>query len=580
MKKLSEPYPGCPKLSWTLPLWSTGRQEKPSGAHYDAVAADRAIAFIRLLKHFKGEFAGQNFDLLPWQEHEVIRPLFGWKTLENEKDEYGRSTGNQVECRPHRDEKRAEKGECNCPRLYRTLYLETPKKNGKTQLGAGIAGYGAFGDGEGGAEVYTYAADRTQAKLAFDALSFGVSYENSPFEKRGVETLASVVRNKRTNSFVKVQSSDIKTKHGPNAHFIIFDELHAQSGRELWDVTTSGVAARRQPLVAALTTAGWDRNSICWEVHEHTRQVAENIMEDPSFLGIIYSVEEDADWTEVDTWYKAAPSLGVTVPEDFYVQKAREALQMPTSQNAFRQLFLSQWTQQAVRAIPLHKWDACAKEVDLEALKKTLCYGGLDLAATTDLSAFGLLFPQDDGTLDYIVKYYMPAEGVKEKERRDRVPYGLWIDQGFIIATPGEVIDYAFIKKDILEAKELYDLREISYDPWNAVQLTQELDAERVKLAPMRQGWSSMSPPSKELLRVIVEEKLRHGGNPVLRWNADSAASITDAAGNIKFDKSKSAARIDGLIALVMALDAHLRNPTKRKKSIYADKTVLDSTFR
>lgn len=545
------PYPGCPEPDWTRPQWSTVYVPKPEGSHYDEASATRAVKFIALLRHFKGEYGGKQFHLLPWQEHEFIRPMFGWKLA------------GPLGCR------KTETEPCRCMRLYRTIYLETSKKNGKTQLGAGIAGYAAFGDSELGAEVYTYAADREQAKIAFDALAFGMGYENNPFEKKGINILANQIRNRRTNSFVKVQSSDVKTKHGPNAQAIIFDELHAQSNRELWDVTTSGVAAREQPLVVALTTAGWDRNSICWEQHEHARQVAEQVMVDETFLGVVYSAPEDADWTKRETWYAAAPSLGVTVKEEFYEQKCREALQMPTAQNAFRQLFLSQWTQQAIRFIPLDKWDKCDGIVDEAKLAGTLCYGGLDLASTTDLAAFGLLFPREDDTYDYLVRYYIPRENMIARERRDRVPYRVWVEKDFITATPGDVIDYEFIKADILRAKDAYNLREISYDPWNAIGFVQDLIRERVNIVPMRQGYASMSPPTKELLRVIIEAKLRHGGNPVLRWNADSAAATSDVNENVRLVKAKSAARIDGLVALVMSFDAALRNPSKRRRSIY-----------
>jgi phage terminase large subunit-like protein len=246
---------------------------------------------------------------------------------------------------------------------------------------------------------------------------------------------------------------------------------------------------------------------------------------------------------------------------------------MPTAQNAFRQLFISQWTQQAERFIPMDKWDQCNDPVR-EDLEKQLAYGGLDLASTTDLAAFGLLFPQEDETYDYIVRYYIPEENMKARERRDRVPYSTWVQQGYITTTPGDVIDYEYIKADIIKAKDMYDLREISYDPWNAVQLTQELDRERVKLAPMRQGFQSMSPPTKELMRVLIEKKLRHGGNPVLRWNADSAAATTDPNENVRLVKAKSAARIDGLVTLVMAFDACLRHPRKKKRSIYEDPNI------
>ena len=549
LKDRTTPY--CPEPTWVRPLWSTAYRPKPEGAYYCEASAERAVRFFRLLHHYKGAFAGRPFELLPWQEFEVIRPLMGWKV---------------ARCEPHPHNKL-----CPQPRLYRSLYLEMAKKGGKTQIGAGLAGYLAFGDGEPGAEVFTYAADRDQARLAFDALSFGTSYKGSPFEKKGIRPLRTSITNHRTRSFVKVQSSAVGTKHGPSAHGVIFDELHAQPNRDLWDVVTTGVAARRQPLVAALTTAGWDRNSICFEQREHARQVAEGIMDDPAFLGVIYSSPDEDDWTQPETWRKAAPSLGTTVSEAFYEQKAREAEQMPSAQNAFLQLFLSRWTQQAVRVIPLKAWDKGALPVLLRPKKvpRVLAYGGLDLAATTDMSAFALLFPNDDGTVEASISYWIPAANIRGRELRDRVPYQKWVDQGLITATPGDVIDYAFIKADILQAKADYNLKEISYDPWNATQLVLELQEQRVQMAPMRQGYVSMSPPLKELLRLILKEQLYHGGNPVLRWNADSAASVGDAAGNIKLAKDKSTARIDGLVALVMAIDAFLRHPTKRRRSVY-----------
>lgn len=552
------PTPDCPDPTWARPLWSTAYRVKPKKAHYCASSAERAIRFVRLLHHFKGAFAGQPFELLPYQEWEIFRPLFGWKV---------------EACEPH-----PFNIPCTAARLYRGLYLETPKKMGKTQVGAAIAGYMSFADNEPGAETYTYAADKEQAKIAFDALSFGISYKGSPFEAKGIIPLKTSITNQRTRSFVKVQTSSAATKHGPNAHCIIFDELHAQKNRELWDVVVPGVANRRQPLVAALTTAGWDRNSICFEQREYARQISEEVFDDSSFLGIIYSLPEDADWTQKENWYKAAPSLGVTVQEEYYERKVTEAKQMPSAQNSFRQLHCSQWTQQAIRIIPLEAWDRNDGKPDLENLKKTKarCYGGLDLSSTTDLSALALVFPgpTDNDPVDVLLKYWMPADNLRARSLRDRVPYERWVDEGLITATPGNVVDYDFIKSEIFAAKDSYNLQEISYDPWNATQMILELEKSRVKLSPMRQGFVSMSPPLKELLRMILQDKLRHGGNPVLRWNADSCAGVTDAAENIKLDKSKSTARIDGMVATVMALDALLRHPNSRRKSVYEDEDV------
>jgi len=577
------PYPGYPdNPTWKLPLYTTATRPRPPEAHYDPAASDIVVKFIRLVHHFKGEFGispsyptGRPFELLDWQLHELIRPFAGWKTLERQRDEDGAETDELIPCTASwaatSDGNLVVTGICTCPRLVRTLYGETPKKNGKTQLGAGIGGYMAFGDHEPAAEVHCYAADKENAKLLFDAMSFGMFYEGNPFEPLGLKPYVRSIVRPDKHQKVEVRSAKARTKHGPNAHCVIFDELHAQPDRELWDATTTGVAARRQPLVAAFTTAGWDRNSICWEQHEYARRIAEGIFDDPRFLGVVYSMPEDADWTSPAEWHKCSPSLGVTVSEEFYEQKCDEAKQMPTQQNAFRQLFGSQWTQQAVRFIDLAKWDLNNEPVDVESLRKrhAQCYGGLDLAATTDLAAFGLLIPAADDTFDVLVHYFMPEANIIPREHRDRVPYRLWVEQGFITATPGDVIDYAFIKKDILACKAAFDLREISYDSWNATQFVQELDAERIKLRPFIQGYRSFNAPTKELLRLILEKRLRHGANPVLRWNVDSAAAITDASENVRLDKSKSTARIDGLIALIMALGAFMANPKVRRTSIY-----------
>jgi phage terminase large subunit-like protein len=548
------PTPDCPDPTWALPMWSTAGLPKPPGAYYCSSSAERAVRSIRLMRHSKGEWSGKPFELLPFQEWEIVRPIFGWKV---------------AKCEPHPFSQL-----CTQPRLYRTAYIEGPKKFGKTTLAAGISGYMAFSDGENGAECFVYAADKDQARIAFEAISYGISYKGSPYEKKGIQVLKSSIENQRTKSFIKVMTSTANTKHGPSAAFVLIDELHAHKSRELWDVVSTGVAARRQPLVMATTTAGWDRNSICWEKREYTRQVAERIFEDKNFFGVIWSVPEDADWTKKETWYQAHPALGVTVKEDFYAQKAREAQQSPAFTNAFRQLHLSQWTNQAVRVIPLEAWDRNDAKPNVELLKssRALCYGGLDLSSTTDLSALTLVFPgKDDEPTDLLVKYWMPAENLRERSLRDRVPYQQWVDQGFITATPGDVIDYDFIQSEILQAKNDYDLREISYDPWNAVQLVLQLQKERIKMVPMRQGFQSISPPLKELLRMILQTQLRHGGNPVLRWNADSCAAVTDAAENIKLDKVRSSARIDGMVATVMALDAMLRHPSSKRRSIYDD---------
>jgi phage terminase large subunit-like protein len=500
-----------------------------------ATAAERF--FSRIIRHTKGAWAGKPFELQEWQRHQIVRPLFGWR----------RRDGS---------------------RRYRRAYIEIPRKQGKSTLASGVALLLLLGDNEPGAEIYSAAADRQQAAIVFEQARQFV--EQSAHLSRETRVYRNHISVPSTNSIYRVLSADAYTKHGLNAHGIIFDELHAQPNRELWDVMATSMGARRQPMLVAITTAGYDRNSICWEQHEHARDVIADPMFDMESFAYISAATDEDDWTSPDTWRRANPSLGVTVSLDYLAGECARAIASPAYQNTFRRLYLNQWTQQDNRWIDMIHWDRCAGSIpDLTGRR---CYGGLDLASTTDIAALVLAFPPqvDDAEPMYLMAWFwIPAAAMIERERRDRVPYTTWVRQSLVAATPGNVIDYDYIRQTINDLAGSYEIQEIAYDPWNATQLSLQLIDDGVQMVEMRQGFASLSSPSKELLRLLLSEKIAHGGNPVLRWMADNVTARQDPAGNIKPDKSQSTGRIDGIVAAVMAVGRAMTATAGVGKSIY-----------
>jgi len=496
----------------------------------DQEAADRVVRFIeRLLRHTKGRWAGVPFALLPWQKDDIIRPLFG--TLNTDGT-----------------------------RQYRTGYIEIPRKNGKSELAAAVALYLLFADREPGAEIYSAAADRDQASIVFNVAAQMVRQSPALFKRCKIIDSQKRIVVQKTNSFYRAVSADVPTKHGFNAHGIIVDEVHAQPNRELWDVLTTSTGARLQPLVFAITTAGYDRHSICWEQHDYAEKVLNRVVDDPTFFAYICAAPEEADWRDEKVWRQANPALGEFRSIEEMRALARKAEQVPALQNTFRRLYLNQWTTQETRWLDLAKWDASAGLVKPEELLGRECYGGLDLASSVDIAAFVLVFPMEDDFFRVLPYFWIPEENMRERSVRDRVPYDVWVREGLIEATEGNVIHYAAIKDKIRRLGEVYNIKEIAYDRWGAVQISQELEDAGFTIVPMGQGFASMSPPTKELLNVVLTERLHHGGHPVLRWMADNMAVKQDPAGNIKPDKSKSTDRIDGMVALIMALDRTVRH--------------------
>jgi phage terminase large subunit-like protein len=368
--------------------------------------------------------------------------------------------------------------------------------------------------------------------------------------------------------WLRCLSRETAGQFGLDLHGLIFDELMTQRTPDLWTALTTSQGSREQPLIFAISTAGWDQESVCFRQRELARQVAEGSADAPGFLGVVYGAPAEADWTDEAVWRAANPSLGETASIDFYREQCARAQAMPTEQNSFRTLLLSQWVGQAERFIDLQRWDRCSAVPD----KRGVAFGGLDLSATQDLTAFSVLV---DGT-DVYCWAWLPEDGIVDRERRDRVPYRLWADQDALTLTPGAVIDYAYVRQAIKEAAEAFDLKQVAYDRWNSSQLVQELVVDGIEMVEMGQGFASMSAPVKELGRLIVEGKLRHGANPLLRWCVSNVAAKVDPAGNVKLDKERSGQRIDPIVALAMAVDGWQRRGHEvRRVSVYESRGVV-----
>ena len=513
---------------------------------YDKSAADYAVMFIENLCHTKGTWAGKPFELIDWQE-QIIRDLFG--TLK-----------------------------ANGYRQFNTAYIEIPKKQGKSELAAAVALLLTCGDGEERAEVYGCAADRQQAAIVFDVAADMVRM--CPALSKRVKILASQKRliYAPTNSFYQVLSAEAYSKHGFNIHGVVFDELHTQPNRKLFDVMTKGSGdARMQPLYFLITTAGTDTHSICYETHQKAKDIIEGRKIDPTFYPVIYGADESDDWTDPKVWKKANPSLDITVGIDKVKAACESAKQNPGEENAFRQLRLNQWVKQAVRWMPMEKWDKCAFSVDEDELEGRICYGGLDLSSTTDITAFVLVFPPLDEDDKYIILpyFWIPEDNLTLRVNRDHVPYDVWERQGFLQTTEGNVVHYGFIEQFIEKLGERFNIREIAFDRWGAVQMVQNLEGMGFTVVPFGQGFKDMSPPTKELMKLVLEQKIAHDGHPVLRWNMDNIYIRTDPAGNIKADKEKSTEKIDGAVATIMALDRAIRCGNDHGASVYDERGLL-----
>ena len=513
-------------------------------SHYDQRKADRAVTFIENLKHTKGQWAGKPFFLLPWQE-QIVRDIFGVVKEDG-------------------------------TRQFKTAYVEIGKKNGKSELAAAVALYLLYADGEPSAEVYGAAADRQQASIVFDVARRMVEMSPALVKRSKVMTATKRLVNYSNAGFYQVLSAEVGTKHGLNVSGLVFDELHAQPNRQLYDVLTKGSGdARLQPLFFLITTAGNDRNSICYEVHTKAVDLLAGRRVDPTFYPVVYSLPLDADWKDEKNWYQVNPSLGYTIKMDTVRQSFAEALQNPADEMTFKWLRLNMWVSSTTAWIPDQVFMKGATPIDLDALRGRECYGGLDLSSTGDITALVLMFPPRNEEEKYILLpfFWVPEDTIPIRVRRASVPYDTWVKQGIMKATPGNVIDYNYIEQFIHKLYEIYNIKEIAVDRWNATQLIQNLTDDGFTMVPFGQGYKDMSPPSKEFYKLLMQGQIIHGGNPVLRWMAGNVVIDQDPAENIKPTKAKSPEKIDGIVASIMALDRCIRH--EQTESIYDSRGLI-----
>ena len=508
--------------------------------YFDKEEASKAIGFIETFcTHTKGELTGKQLLLEDWQK-KIVGDLFGWK---NKKTNL---------------------------RKYRTAYIQIPRKNGKSTMCAAIGLYMLFADSDRGSEIFSAAGDRAQAAIVFE-IAKQMIINNIELTKRS-KVFRNSITNESKGNFYQAISSDSKTKHGFNANCVIFDELHTQPNRDLWDTLLTSTGARRQPLCIAITTAGYDRQSICWEIYNYAKQVENKIIKDESFYSSIYEAEIDDDITEEKVWKKANPNYGISLRKEYMKRESQRAVDVPSYQNTFKRLMLNIWTDSVTAWITPKEWEACEGEIDLKKLKGKACWAGLDLASTRDISALVLLFKEDDKFL--LVPYcFIPEENARKRSEKDKVDYMTWIRDKHIIATSGDVADYNFIKHKIKELVTEFNIQSIAYDRWNASQLVIDLTNDGVPMAPFGQGFLSMSAPTKEFEKIILGEQLVHNGNPVMSWAINNVAIQEDPAGNLKPNKAKSTEKIDPVVAAIMSLGEHMT--TEDMDSIYDQRGLL-----
>jgi len=494
------------------------------GLRWDPDAAQHALDMFGYLTHHKGEWAGEPIRLEPWQAF-VIGSAFGWY----------RADGT---------------------RRFRLVYTEVARKNGKSTIAAGIGLYLAFFDGEPGAEVYAAATKRDQARIIWDDARRMVLA--SAGLRRRITAYVANLHDIRSGSKFEPLGADSDSMDGLNVHGAIIDELHAHRTRDVWDVLETASGSRRQPLRWVITTAGSARESIWGELRDDAVRVLEGTPDDAQLV-YIATLDEGDDPFDEALWPKANPNLGVSVKVGDLREQAERARRVPGRLNAFLRLRMNVPTQAASRWLSRASWDANAAEPAVRP--GAACYGGLDLASTRDLSALVLVFPAADGALDVLARFWCPEEGIAERSRIDAVPYADWARDGYLRATEGNVTDYDVIREDIKTLAETYAIEGIGYDRWNASHLMTQLVGDGAPMVPTGQGFADLSAPSKELEKLILGGRLRHGGHPILAWMADHVEVDEDAAGNIKPSKRRSTERIDGIVALVMAIrrwQAHL----------------------
>ena len=520
------------------------------GYWFDEKAADLAVGFFpKYLRHTEGEWAGRPFRLQPWQA-KAVREAFGWK----------RRDGS---------------------RRYRQVYLEVPRKNGKTELAAGIALLGLLADGEKGGQGYALAVDKDQATICFRKAGQMVAMSEALSE--ACQVFKTAIFCPELMASFKPLSSAAATKHGLSASLVIGDELHEWPDDELYDVVHKSTGARRQPLEWYITTAGRRGYGFGWQMHQYARQVLEGEIQDPAFLPVIYAAAEEDDWTDPKVWAKANPNLGVSLKLEYLAAECAKAQQSPRLENAFRRFHLNQWTEQATRWLPLAQWDqntgdpadrgAWKRYLEADALRGQVAFGAIDLAATSDINALCWHLPVATPRPRQLWRFWLPEGSLAKMDERRRQMLLAWKHAGALTLTPGNVADYDFIVAQVKADAALLDVKQIGIDKWNATQVALQMQGEGLPVEFFRQNFGSFAAPSMEFERLVMNATLEHGNHPVARWMVGNAAVITDANGNIRPAKHQAADKIDGVVASIMALGLAMATP--QLKSVYEQRGVL-----
>lgn len=506
------------------------------GCYFDEDAAQRVVQFFsRFLRHSKGRWAGQPFELFDWQYEELIAPLFGWM----------RSDGL---------------------RRFRTAYVELPKKNGKSAIASGIGLYLLMADREPGAEVYSLACDRAQASIVHGEAIRMVESSEALSNYLRINRTTSNISFDRANAWYRAVSSESENKEGLNAHGLICDELHAwkgQPGRRLFSTIKWAGAAREQPLLFCITTAGDDVKSICYEQYLYAKQILNGTVQDPRFFALIKEANLEDDWQDESTWRKANPSLGLTIHVDDFRSDCEEAKSRPSEQSAFKRYRLNIWSSSTNPWLRIEDWQACHKEFDVQNLESITCFGGLDLSKTRDFTALALVWPMESSSqqpeidADFFVKcfFWLPEDLVSDPGSPEE--YRVWRDQGWLEATPGNVIDYSWVKNRMGELVEQFQIQEFAYDPYNAEQVTQEIeDQVGIERILFPQTIVNYAEPSREFERLVISKRIAHDGNPILSWMIGNVAVKSDVNRNIRPVKPEEgdSRKIDGVTATIMGL--------------------------
>ena len=509
------------------------------GWYFDRKAAQRAISFIERLKHTKGQWAGLRFKLEPWQQF-IIWNIFGWKMADG-------------------------------TRRFRYAYVEIARKNGKTALSAGIGLYMLFADGESRPEVYSAATVKDQARICFsdaveivkatDLKNYLTPYRNSiVYELKG--------------GMMKPLSSDYGTHDGLNPSCGIIDEFHAHKDSGMFDVIKSAFGARKQPLMFIITTAGFNKAGACYAYRDNVIKILRGINEDDTLFGIIYTMDANEEWDNPQMWIKSNPNLGVSLFPNYLEDQVNDAKNRPEAVRNVMTKNVNLWVDAEKTWILDDAWMKCVGTTEIENLRGCECWGGLDLSNVSDITAFVLIFHEND-KFQLLPFFWIPEEKMLEKIRKENINYDLWVKAGFVKVTSGNVLDYEFVKADILQIVEIYDLQSSAYDRWNSSQTIIDLQNEGMECNPFGQGYGSMSAPSKEFEKLVLSEKIEHFGNPVLRWMLSSTLIKTDPAGNIKPDKEKSVQKIDGIVASIMALGEWMTAQAEDDNDPYSKRGML-----